>query len=577
MKILLAGIFMALGMLGMACQVKRTVADVVLTNGVIHTVDENRPLAQALGIVGDRLVFVGRNEEARKWIDATTQVIDLNGKTVVPGFIDSHYHFQGVGRRAYDLNLDGCTSLEEFLVRLKNWAANRQPGEWITGRGWMEEDWPVKQFPTREKLDRVMSDLPVYLNRADGHMAVVNSKALELAGITATTPNPPGGEILKDAQGQPNGLLVDNAMNLVSRHIPSRSPEMQERFALKANEIALAYGLTTIHDAGSSWETVELWKRLYSEGRMHVRIYEFIRGPGEEADRLLQTGPQIGLFDHHLTIRGIKIVIDGALGSRGAALLENYSDADTRGLFLHSDEEIYPLLRAATEKGLQVAIHAIGDAANRKVLDLYERADNEVPAAQRKISDPRFRIEHAQIVDPVDIPRFKKLGVIPSMQPSHAIGDLHFSPRRLGMKRLTGAYAWRTFLDQGCYIAGGSDAPVEEGNPMIEFYAAVTRHDTTGFFAEGWHPELRMTREEALKALTIWGAYAAFEEDLKGSLTPGKLADLVVVDRDLMTAPESELFRTKVLVTMVGGTVVFQNEQMKQFVPKASTPLPKQR
>jgi hypothetical protein len=383
---------------------------------------------------------------------------------------------------------------------------------------------------------------------------------LEIAGITADTPNPPGGEILKDEQGKPNGLLVDKAMNLVNKHIPASSPEMQEKYALKANEVALAYGLTTIHDAGSDWETVNLWKRLYADGKMQVRIYEFIRGPGVDSDNLLQTGPQIGLFDHHLTIRGIKIVIDGALGSRGAALLEDYSDAETRGLFLYTDDQIYPTIKAATQKGLQVAIHAIGDAANRKVLDLYERALHEVPLEKRQLAAPRHRIEHAQIVHPDDIPRFKKLGVIPSMQPSHAIGDLHFAVRRLSLNRLRGAYAWRAFIDAGCVIAGGSDAPVEEGNPLIEFYAAVARRDTTGFSTEGWHPELRMTREQALKALTIWGAYAAGEEDLKGSLEVGKLADLVVLDRDLMTAPEPDLYRIQVVMTIIGGKVVFRRE-----------------
>jgi hypothetical protein len=548
---------MALAVSLAGCQSKKQIADIVLTNGIIHTVDEKNPSAQALAIAGDRIVFAGSNAAAQNRIADKTQVIDLGGKTVVPGFIDSHYHFQGVGRRAYDLNLDGCASLDEFLMRLTNWDVNKPPGEWITGRGWMEEDWPVKQFPTRHDLDRAAPNRPVYLNRADGHMAVVNSKALEIAGITASTPNPSGGEILKDAKGQPNGLLVDKAMGLVTKHIPSSSPEMQEKFALKANEVALAYGLTTIHDAGSGWETVNLWKRLYGEGKMQVRIYEFVRGPGDDVDTLLQNGAQIGLYNNHLTVRGIKISIDGALGSRGAALLENYSDENTRGLFLWQDDQVYPTIKTATEKGLQVAIHAIGDAANRKVLDLYERAFNEVPAAQRKIAAPRFRIEHAQIVDPADIPRFKTLGVIPSMEASHAIGDLHFAVRRLGLDRLAGAYAWRTFIDQGNYIAGGSDAPVEEGNPMIEFYASVTRRDTTGFSAEGWHPELAMTREEALKSLTIWGAMAAFEEDLKGSLTTGKLADLVVLDRDLMAAPETELFRTKVLMTMVGGKVVF--------------------
>jgi hypothetical protein len=568
MRISFLSIFIALAMSWLGCGKKQESADVALINGLIYTVDEKRPVAQALAIVGDRIVFVGKNSDAKKWIGDTTQVIDLGGKTVVPGFIDSHYQFQGVGRRAYDLNLDGCKSIEEFLSRIKNWTRTKAIGEWITGRGWMEEDWPTKQFPTRWDLDRVASDLPVYLKRADGHMALANSKALEIAGIAASTPNPAGGEILKDEHDKPNGLFVDRAMNLIEQHIPSNTLEMQRKFALKANEVALAYGVTTIHDAGSSWETINLWRQFYEDDKMQVRIYGFVRGPGADADNLLLDGAQIGMFNHHFTVRGIKISIDGALGSRGAALREKYSDAETNGLFLFRDEEIYPTIKAATEHGIQMAIHAIGDAANRKVLDLYERAFKEVPVEKRRVAEPRFRIEHAQIVDQADIPRFKKLGVIPSMQPSHAIGDLHFAVRRLGVNRLLGAYAWRTFIDDGCFIAGGSDAPVEEGNPMIEFYAAVSRRDTTGFSAEGWHPELRMTREEALKSLTLWGAYAAFEEKLKGSLEPGKLADLVVLDRDLMQAPEPELFRINVVMTMVGGKVVFRGDHMKVLAQK---------
>ncbi|MFQ5866314.1 MAG: amidohydrolase, partial [bacterium] len=288
--------------------------------------------------------------------------------------------------------------------------------------------------------------------------------------------------------------------------------------------------------------------------------YSYIRGPGADADRLLDEGSQIGLYNNHLTVRGIKIVQDGALGSRGAALLKPYSDADTRGFLIHKDDEIYPTIKKATERGIQMVIHAIGDRGNRNVLDLYARAFSEVPKDKRKLAAPRFRIEHAQVVALDDIPRFAQLGVIPSMQPSHAIGDLHFAVRRLGMDRMTEGYAWRTFIDLGCYIPAGSDAPVEEGNPLIEFYAACVRKDTTGFSAEGWHPELRMTREEALKSLTIWGAKAAFEEDIKGSLEPGKLADLVVLDRDLMTEPEERLFNIKVLMAVIGGEIVYERE-----------------
>ena len=558
-----AGIFFRLlfGMsqlLLLACVAKKDAADLVLRGGVIHTVDANNTTAEAVAVKGDRIVMVGANAEAEKWIGPNTRVLELNGKTVVPGFIDSHYHFQGVGERAYDLNLDGSTSLEDFQARIKNWAANKAPGEWLLGRGWMEEDWPAKVFPTRADLDAVVSDRPVFLNRADGHMAVVNSKALAIAGLNAGTANPAGGEILKDQSGSANGLLVDNAMHLVAQHIPNNSREVQEGYALKANEASLAYGWTTIHDAGSGWETINLWKSLYAQDKLKIRIYEFVRGPSTDVDTLLERGPEIGLFKHRLTIRGIKISADGALGSRGAALLEKYSDENTSGLFLHADEQVYPIIKAATEKGLQMAIHAIGDAANRKVLDFYERAAAEVPVEARALREPRPRIEHAQIVHPEDLPRFKKLGVIPSMEASHAIGDLHFAPRRLGEARMLGAYAWRTLLDDGNIIAGGSDAPVEEGNPMIEFYASVARKDTTGFSANTWHEELKMTRLEALKSLTIWGAHAAFEEELKGSIEKGKLADFSVLDRDLMTAPEASLFRIQNVMTIVGGEVVYE-------------------
>lgn len=549
-----------LQLLLLACVAKQESADLVLRGGVIHTVDANHRTVEAVAVKGDRIVLAGTNAEAEKMIGPNTRVIELNGKTVVPGLIDSHYHFQGVGKRAYDLNLDGATSLEDFQTRIKNWAANKAPGEWLLGRGWMEEDWPVKNFPTRAELDAVVADRPVYLNRADGHMAVVNSKALELAGIHASTPNPPGGEILRDKNGAPNGLFVDNAMDLIEQHIPMNTREVQESYAKKADEASLAYGWTTIHDAGSDWGTIDLWKSLYAQNKLKIRIYEFVRGPSADVDTLLGRKPEIGLFNHRLTIRGIKISADGALGSRGAALLEKYSDENTTGLFLHADERVYPIVKAATEKGFQMAIHAIGDAANRKVLDFYERAAQEVPAEARAIREPRHRIEHAQIVHPSDLPRFKKLGVIPSMEASHAIGDLHFAPRRLGDARLVGAYAWRTLLDDGNIIAGGSDAPVEEGNPMIEFYASVARKDTTGFSASNWHEQLKMTRLEALKSLTIWGAYAAFEEELKGSIEVGKLADFAVLDGDLMTAPEESLFRIQNVMTIVGGEVVFKRE-----------------
>jgi hypothetical protein len=537
-------------------------ADLIFKNGVVYTVDDKMPKAQAVAVAGDKILAVGDDAEIQKLAAEGTKVIDLRGKTIVPGFIDSHYHFMGVGQREYHLNLDGAKSLDEFLQKVKSSSAEKSPGEWIIGRGWIEEDWPTKEFPTRHDLDKVAPQQPVSLRRADGHAAVVNSLALKIAGIDKSTANPQGGEILRDADGEATGMLIDNAMKLVSQHAPSDStPEMIRKYAKKAEEVALRYGITEVHDMGSTWLIADVWKEMYEREEMKIRLYTYIRGPGEDADKLLSEGPQVGLFSNRFTVRGIKITADGALGSRGAALLDPYGDAETSGLLIFKDEQIYPTIKRALESGIQMAVHAIGDRANRNVLDLIERAINEVPPEKQSQMPPRFRIEHAQIVHWDDLPRFAKLGVIPSMQPSHAIGDLHFAVRRLGLERMTEGYAWRTFIDSSCIIPGGSDAPVEEGNPLIEFYAAAVRKDTTGFSAEGWHPELKMTREEALKSLTIWGAHAAFEEDLKGSISPGKLADLVVLDRDLMTEPEERLFEIKVLMTVVGGEVVFQREE----------------
>ncbi len=558
--VVVVAVLVSSAVLGSGCRQKR--ADLVLKNGVVYTVDDAHPKAEAVAVAGQKILAVGSNADIDSYVGEGTRVIDLAGKTVVPGFIDAHYHFMGVGQREFHLNLDGTRSLPEFLDKVKAEVAGKKKGEWVTGRGWMEEDWPSKRFPTRWDLDKVAPDNPVMLSRADGHAIVVNSLALKIAGITKETPNPQGGAIIRDKRtGEATGMILDKAMALVRRHVPpDTSRAMQRKYAMRADERATAYGLTQVHDMGSGWETVELWKDMYEKGELHIRLYAYIRGPGEAADRLLDEGPQIGLYDNHLTVRGIKISQDGALGSRGAALLEPYSDAETMGLLQYQDEQIYPTIKRALQSNIQMAIHAIGDRANRNVLDLYQRAFNEVPAEQRKPEDPRFRIEHAQVVALDDIPRFAELGVIPSMQPSHAIGDLPFAVRRLGLDRMTEAYVWRTFIDSGSLIPGGSDAPVEEGNPMIEFYAAVARKDTTGFSAEGWHPELRMTREGALKSLTLWASHAAFEEDIKGSITPGKLADLVVLDRDLMTAPEEELFRIRVLMTIIGGDVVYERE-----------------
>jgi len=504
-------------------------ADLIFVNANVYTANEKQPHASAIAIKADRIVFVGADAAARQYKGEKTRVVDLNGATVVPGLTDAHYHFLGVGQREMNLNLEGINSLEDFLAKVKTRVDQAKPGDWITGRGWIETFWKPPVFPTREDLDKIAPNNPVFLTRADGHGAVVNSAALKLGNVSKDTPDPFGGQILKDKQtGEPNGMLLDNAQSLVARQIPDDARGSNEQAAILANQRSVQLGWTQVQDPGGSFADVDLYKKLYGEGKLKIRIYKAVYGPGREADRLLQDGPIIEAFENRLNVRAIKVVSDGALGSRGAALLAPYSDSpDSKGFLRVKDEELMPMLKSSLQKGIQVETHAIGDYANRWVLDEYEKALQAVPKTQRKIAEPRWRIEHSQIVNPADIPRFAKLGIIPSMQPSHAIGDLHFAPSRLGMERLKGAYAWNSFVRSGVIVPGGSDAPVERGEPMIEFYAAVARKDIRGFSGEGWHPEEKLTREEALKMFTIWPAYVAFEEKLRGSIEVGKLADQI--------------------------------------------------
>ena len=537
-------------------------ADLILKNANIYTVDEHKPHAQAVAVKGDKIVFVGSDSEVRPWVGPGTRVLDLKGATVVPGLTDSHYHFLGVGARELTFNLEGTKSLQDLLAKVKERAAAAKPGEWIVGRGWIETFWNPPAFPTRSDLDKVSPNNPVILGRADGHGAVVNSAALKIAGIDRKTPNPFGGEISKDKNGEPNGMLLDHAQGLVRSKVPPEAAADPEKAALAADLRTIMLGWCEVQDPGGTWNDVDVYRKLYQQGKLKVRIYKAVWGPGPEADRLLREGAQIGLFNHHLTVRSIKVVSDGALGSRGAAMLAPYSDKpDTSGFLTVEAEPLRPMLVSALKRGIQVETHAIGDRANRFILDEYERAFKAVPARERKIAEPRWRDEHTQIVNPADLPRFAKLHVIPSMQPSHAIGDLFFAPRRIGMERLKGAYAWETLIKSGAQIAGGSDAPVERGEPMIEFYAAVARKPlptrAQGASMEGWHPEEAMTREQALKSFTLWAAHAAFEEDLKGSVSVGKLADFTVLSADIMKIPEPEILKTRNLMTIIGGQVVY--------------------
>ncbi len=537
-------------------------ADAVFKNGNIYTVNERRPRAEAVAVKAGRIAFVGSNRGAAKWVGPNTQVIDLHGQTMVPGLTDSHCHLSGVGFREMTLNLEGTASLEEFLARVKARVAQAKSRDWITGRGWIETHWKPPVFPTRSDLDQIASNNPVILTRADGHASVVNSAALKLSGIDQNTPNPFGGEISKNKEGgEPSGMLLDAAQGLVHRHLPPRTAEDTERAILLGVKRSIELGWTQIQDAGGGYEDVALYKKLYGQGKIKLRIYQAVYGPGKSADELLNEGPILDAFDHRYNLRAIKVIADGALGSRGAALLEPYADApDSSGFLTVKAAELRPMLLEALRRGVQVETHAIGDRGNRFILDEYERAFEAVPPPQRKVREPRWRVEHAQIIHPADIPRFAKLRVIASMQPSHAIGDLHFAPSRLGLPRLAGAYAWHSLIAAGAIVPGGSDAPVERGEPMIEFYAAVARKDQKGFAGEGWHPEQAVSRPQALKMLTLWPAYAAFEETLRGSIEPGKIADSTVLSADIMKIPEREILRAHCVMTVIGGEIVYREQ-----------------
>ena len=535
--------------------------DLVLTNGNIYTVEDKQPKAQAVAVKGNRIIFIGSNQEAKKFHAA--KVIDLHGHTVVPGLTDSHCHIFGIGEREMRLNLEGTNTREDFLAKVKERVAQTERDKWITGRGWIETFWKPPQFPTRQDLDKIASDNLVFLTRADGHASVASSAALKTAKIDKNTPNPFGGEILKDkTTGEPTGMLLDNAQDLVAKHVPKPTEAEREQALLRGIDREIGLGWCEIQNAGSYKEDIGLIRNAFEAGKIKIRFINAVYGPGEDAQRFLREGPIVNAYDHHFIQRTIKVIFDGALGSRGAALLKPYSDApDTSGFLTEKPEELKPMFEEALRRGLQVETHAIGDRANRMILDLYQAAFKAVPPNERKIAEPRWRIEHAQILHPADLPRFAKLGVIPSMQPSHAISDFFSAPSRLGMDRLTGAYAWQSLLRSGCIIPGGSDAPVERGEPMIEFYAAVARKSVKGFSGEGWHPEQAVSREQALKMFTIWPAYAAFEEKDKGSIAVGKLADFTVLSQDILKIPEPEILNTRAEITIVGGEIIFADRQ----------------
>ncbi len=529
-------------------------ADLIVTNARIYTADQTRPTATAMAIRDGRILFVGSERGVMTFAGSSTQRLDLGGKTVIPGMVDAHVHLVNLGQTLRRVNLVGTTSYEEIIERVAERARSAEPGEWIMGRGWDQNDWADMRFPTHEALSHAVPNNPVYLTRVDGHAAFINAKVMELAGISSATRDPDGGRFIRDNEGNPTGVLIDHAKDLVSGLIPATTDDEIRAATLAAISEANRWGLTGVHDAGVGERTIGIYEDLAREGNYNLRNYVMIRADEATLDRFMQRGTQDALFDGHIWLHSVKITIDGALGSRGAALLEDYSDEPgNKGLITADLDMTRRVAVKALRSGFQLNVHAIGDRANRIALDIFEDALAEVPVA-----DHRFRVEHAQILNYQDIPRFAELGVIPSMQGSHQTSDMYWVPARIGWSRAQGTYAWRSLLNTGVVIPNGSDLPVEQTNPLISFKAFVTRQDANGFPQGGWLPAERATRQEALLSMTLWPAYAAFMEDVSGSLTAGKYADFVVLDQDIMTMDANRILDTNVEMTVLGGEIVYR-------------------
>lgn len=534
-----------------------TSPDLILHNARIYTGDPSRPTAEAIAIRADRIVRVGTNAEALALRATPTRVIDVAGGTIVPGLQDAHGHFTGLGAGMQSLDLRGTTTYEQVVGMVRQRAAAARAGEWIVGRGWDQNDWPDQQWPTHELLSAASPNNPVYLTRVDGHAGLANRRALDSAGVTAATADPPGGRLLRTAGNEPSGVLIDTAQGIVASRIPPVTDAQLDEQILLADRETRRLGLTMVHDAGTDSRTVEAYKRLIDAGRLKTRLYVMLRGSLSSLQPAFDKGPLTDYAAHRLVVRAIKVVADGALGSRGAAMLEAYADEPaTTGLLTTPPDEVYAQTLAASKAGFQTAIHAIGDRANRLVMDIFERVQREVPGARAL----RLRNEHAQILDRAEIPRFASLNVIASMQPTHATSDMPWVADRIGRERTEeGAYVWRKLLSSGATIASGSDFPVELANPMLGFYAAITRQDTKGQPPSGWMPDERMSREEALASFTRNAAFAAHAETRLGTLETGKLADLVVLSKDIMRVTPRDVLTTTVRMTIVGGEVVYNS------------------
>jgi predicted amidohydrolase YtcJ len=542
------------------------VANLILINGKIHTLDAENPVVEAVGVRDDLILFAGDNAGAMKLKGDKTRMIDLEGKLMTPGFIEGHGHFMGMGYNLLNLDLSGSSSYVDVVNMVKKQVTSSQPGEWIIGRGWHQNKWETmpgithKGFPTHHPLSEVSPDNPVYLRHASGHAVLVNRKAMEIAGINSGSETGEGGEMILDPEGNPTGVFTETAMGLFSEFLPGNDAASDEKAYRMATRNCLKEGITSFHDAGVSISAIDLYRKMIGNGEARIRIYAMLDGSDHALmEKYFNSGPAIDSTASMLTIRSVKLYMDGALGSRGAWLLEPYSDrTDYSGQAVVSSGFIREMAERAVKTGFQVCTHAIGDRANRETLDIYEAVFSQNPEGM----DSRFRIEHAQHIDPADIPRFAALGVLPAMQAIHMSSDRPWAIDRLGEKRIKeGAYVWQDLLTSGARIINGTDVPVEPLSPVACFYASVTRKTLQGTPPGGYEPEQKMSREQALRSYTLDAAYGAFEEDIKGSIEIGKLADFTVFSQDIMSVPEELIPGTEVIMTLIGGKVVYQIQQ----------------
>ena len=518
-----------------------------MTNGLIYTVDEEFSTAEAVAIKDQRILAVGSSREIAKAYQAP-EIRDLEGRYVYPGWIDAHCHFFGYGMNLNAVDVAGTTSVEEIIGILKAYG-EKHPGAWITGRGWDQNDWEVKEFPDKQMLDTHFPDTPVLLRRIDGHAAWANSRALELAGVTADSKVEGGTVMLSD--GEPDGILIDNAIGLVSSRIPGATKKDMIMALQQAEANCFRVGLTSVQDAGLSKQVVLLIDSLQQAGGLKIRMNTWLSPSRENFTHFVEKGPY---RTDHLTVNTIKLFTDGDLGSRGARMIEPYTDdPGNLGLYVTPLDQLEEYCRLAYEHDFAVATHCIGDGANRETLKIYA-------GILEGKNDRRWRIEHAQIIHPDDFHYFGDYNILPSVQTTHATSDMYWAEDRVGEERIKGAYAFRQLLEENGWLPNGSDFPVEQINPLFGFYAAVVRKDHSGYPEGGFQMENAISREQALRAMTIWAAKAGKEEDLKGSIEPGKLADLVVTDADLMHAPDESLFQIKVQSTYSGGELVYQGE-----------------